>query len=921
MKKCLIMSCSFIAFCAYSLLYAGEVRDETGTVRKFGALNQNPRDIPWLIECPAAAANLLSRQYVNHRPNMPPVGNQGSQGSCVAWANAYYYKTYQEWLEHGWSYADAHHRFSPAFMYNLINGGVDGGSYASDAMQVLLNHGCANMADMPYNQNNCTNWPSESAYYSAIPFRCQTGYWIDVSNDPGITTLKQHLESGDNAVLYIHCWDNFLYIGNFHNTYCVSDVYGSNHGGHGVCIVGYDDTLTTHDGTGAFIVANSWGTGWGDQGYFWMSYEAVKSSITSQQWANYLTDKTYYSPNTRIWVKASHIKREWVYFTVQTQSWYYKFFDFYMPPQAGHPFPSNNIVLDITEAADFFSPNDKNYISFIATDWLTDDVFGTVDYAASLNNGWGVYSRSSETPMPIPDYGSDTLTLWQPTQKLHWQMFHHVPSHTGATTLHGDIDTVYAYWLYNTGRPVYSSPVLGDVDNDNKIEVVVGSNDSCVYAINGENGSFRWSHHTNGVITSAPCIGEIDQDTMLEVMVSSADGHIYALNGENGSFFWSYTTPYNIPSSPCLNDVDADGLLEIIFGSDNNTVYVVNGDNGSLLWSVGFGGDAISIPTCADINNDGFSEVVVGMGSMLCALQGKTGDTLWTCWTPGSIVSSPCIADIDGDTIPEIVFGSANRRLYALNGENGSLLWSYLTGGSACSSPCAGDIDGDSRPEVVIGCGDHSVYALNGANGSLLWSHPLGDSVLSSPCLGDIDGDNQLEVIVGSKDYYVYALNGGNGSVLWSYQTGGAVSSSPCLGDIDNDNQVEIVIGSCDGIIYALSGDPTGVAESSKSGNTYFNDESYLFPNYPNPSGASTVIRYFISRESKVKLVLYDITGKKIATLVDEQKNGGQHKFILERGNLSEKKLADGVYFIRLETENGAQTQKMVIITKSRLVR
>ena len=913
MKKCIVLICLFIFSCFY--LYADQALDETGTVRKFGALYQNPRDIPWLVECPPpAVANIQSRQYVNHRPNMPPVGNQGSQGSCVAWALGYYYKTYQEWLERGWSVTTPRHQFSPAFLYNLVNGGVDGGSYGSDAMLALLNHGCVNMVDMQYNQSNWTNWPSESAYYNAIPYRCDSAYWMNVSDDAGITALKQHLDGGDNAVLFIYCWSNFMDIGNYHNTYCVSDVYGTNYGGHGVCIVGYDDTLTTHDGTGAFIVANSWGYFWGDQGYFWMSYEAVKDNRTSQQWACYLKDRIHYTPTDEIWFEVTHQKREWVNFTVQTSSLTLAFFDFYMPGQAAHPFPPNKIVLDITDAVAYFMPNDRNFIFFTGVDELWDNVSGTIEYTASLNNEWGVHSSSSETPKQMPDYGSAMLTLWQPTQKLHWQMFHHVPSHTGTTALTGDIDTVYAYWLYETRRPVSSPPCLGDLDNDGKIEVVIGSNDSCVYALNGENGSYRWSYQTGGAIFSAPCLGEIDQDSLLEVVVGSADGKIYALNGENGSFLWSYTTPNSIRSSPCLNDADADGLLEVIVGSDDNKVYALNGEDGSLRWSHATGAGVVSTPACADINNDGFAEVVVGSGdSRIHVLRGKTGDTLWTYAAGGSVASSPCIADIDQDTIPEVIFGSADNHLYALNGENGSVLWSYQTNGGISSSPCAGDIDSDNLPEVAVGCNDHNVYALNGGIGSLLWSHPLGDSVISSPCLGDIDGDNQPEVIVGSKNGHVYALNGGNGSVLWSYQTGGGISSSPCLGDINNDNLVEIVVGSSDNTIYALSGDPTGIAESSRSANTT-NSESYLFPNYPNPCGANTVIRYLITRECRVKLVLFDVAGKKIATLVDGHKKPGQYELNLDRRSLPIERLPDGIYFICLESENGAKTQKLILI-------
>ena len=67
---------------------------------------------------------------------MPPVGDQGSQGSCTAWATTYYYKTYQEGQEQGWDLSDFSHRYSPAWTYNQINSGFDGGSWPGDAMEL-----------------------------------------------------------------------------------------------------------------------------------------------------------------------------------------------------------------------------------------------------------------------------------------------------------------------------------------------------------------------------------------------------------------------------------------------------------------------------------------------------------------------------------------------------------------------------------------------------------------------------------------------------------------------------------------------------------------------------------------------------------------------------------------------------------------
>jgi outer membrane protein assembly factor BamB len=77
---------------------------------------------------------------------------------------------------------------------------------------------------------------------------------------------------------------------------------------------------------------------------------------------------------------------------------------------------------------------------------------------------------------------------------------------------------------------VRSSPALGDIDNDGKLEVVVGSDDHKIYALNGENGSLLWSYSTGYFVRSSPSLGDIDNDGKLEVVVGSGDGNVYALS-------------------------------------------------------------------------------------------------------------------------------------------------------------------------------------------------------------------------------------------------------------------------------------------------------------------------------------------------------------------------------------------------------
>ena len=61
-------------------------------------------------------------------------------------------------------------------------------------------------------------------------------------------------------------------------------------GGQAIVAVGYDDTLkikNTHSGattTGALLVRNSWGTGWGEEGYGWLPYEYVLKEVAVDWW-------------------------------------------------------------------------------------------------------------------------------------------------------------------------------------------------------------------------------------------------------------------------------------------------------------------------------------------------------------------------------------------------------------------------------------------------------------------------------------------------------------------------------------------------------------------------------------------------------------------------------------------------------------
>jgi outer membrane protein assembly factor BamB len=331
-----------------------------------------------------------------------------------------------------------------------------------------------------------------------------------------------------------------------------------------------------------------------------------------------------------------------------------------------------------------------------------------------------------------------------------WQMYQGSQKHTGIQRMKANMSSSRSIkWTYTVGigisNSVYSSPAIGDINNDGIPEVVFGSRNTRIYALNGTSGTIVWSYLTGGWVTSSPAIGDINNDGIPEVVVGSSNGAVYALRGTDGSLLWSYTTGGSV-SSPAIGDINNDGIPEVVVGSSNGAVYALRGTDGSLLWS----------------------------------------------YTTGGSVSSPAIGDINNDGIRDVVVGSSNGAVYALRGTNGSLLWSYTIGGSV-SSPAIGDINNDGFPDVVVGSGDRIIYALRGDNGSLLWfSNPLCSSQSSRDGikLADIDPSSGLEVIVSTSSGCLYVFSS-SGSVLWSMLGIGLMTNSS-IGDVDGDGCVEI---------------------------------------------------------------------------------------------------------------------------------
>ena len=106
-------------------------------------------------------------------------------------------------------------------------------------------------------------------------------------------------------------------------------------------------------------------------------------------------------------------------------------------------------------------------------------------------------------------------------------------------------------------------------------------------------------------------------------------------------------------------------------------------------------------------------------------------------------------------------------------------------------------------------------------------------------------------------------------------------------------------------------GNPTSIKELS----TIVSPEGYqLNQNYPNPFNPTTTISYNIPQANHVVLKVYDIQGKEITTLVNEQKSSGQHHISWDGKDNNGLNVTSGLYVYKLIAGDVVKSNKMILV-------
>jgi len=338
---------------------------------------------------------------------------------------------------------------------------------------------------------------------------------------------------------------------------------------------------------------------------------------------------------------------------------------------------------------------------------------------------------------------------------------------------------------------IMTTPAIGDLDGDGDLEIVVAGIDRRVHAWHhtgqavagwpiyryDEQGNDKNDALLRGGLSS-PALGDLDGDGKLEVVVATMSppwdmtqpvtstnpnynyATLWAWHGDSSPVAgFPIVTEQVFTSSPALGDIDGDGRPEIVIGTGGDTlpgrqnvVWAYNHD-GSLLanWPRITQGPMPGSPALADIDKDGLKEVIIGCGTKFWETDCGDGNAKLYAWNS------------DGSNVPGFPAQPESASFW----KNGSYSMPF--------TPIVADYNGDGSLDILITQTGSWGVTLVGANGVTREKREINmeqKGLFSSPVIDDIDNDGFFEIIAaGGTD--------SNGLVFIWDETGARTSAAP----------------------------------------------------------------------------------------------------------------------------------------------
>lgn len=240
----------------------------------------------------SVAAPLSLAAAVDLRAFCSPIENQGVIGSCTAHAGVGMVEYYQR-RAYG-KYVNGSRLFLYKVTRNLLGWSGDTGAYLRSTMEALAMLGVPPEQYWPYDVSKYDVEPSAFLYALADNYEATSYYRLDPSGTTKaalLTAIKTNLAAGLPAMFGFTVYSSYTQASAANQGAIPYPVSGDKVvGGHAVMAVGYDDnkviknTASATSTTGALLIRNSWGTGWGNGGYGWLPYAYVQSGLATDWW-------------------------------------------------------------------------------------------------------------------------------------------------------------------------------------------------------------------------------------------------------------------------------------------------------------------------------------------------------------------------------------------------------------------------------------------------------------------------------------------------------------------------------------------------------------------------------------------------------------------------------------------------------------
>ena len=489
------------------------------------------------------------------------------------------------------------------------------------------------------------------------------------------------------------------------------------------------------------------------------------------------------------------------------------------------------------------------------------------------------------------------------------------PSYVIRTTNMGQNWSSYRNFFHLNGE------IIRDMEMINSTGFIVSNNGRI---LKSTTGGLNWSMDTSFMLPNPrgplfKCVNMLDENI---IYLSGAGGAV--LISSNSGLSWNYLTGYQ---------TDLTGIQFV----NDNTGYSI-GESGVFFKTTNSGNNWIESQTgfIRNLNSLYFTDVNTGYAAGDSGIVIKTinGGTNWIAQLSGTDKNLLSIVFANSTTGYATGGEQNNGQGVILKTTNAGQNWVTQLSGSSMNFTSLYFLNLDTGFAVT------NSNLFKTSNGGINWN------AIAGPEGYDIYFANSLTGYTTGSNLNVYkSTDGGNNWFVVRAGNNDGYRSIQFFGEFGiacgyNGNIMKTTNGGVNWVVFAkitenslsslyFTNENTGyvvgyygtILKTTNGGLSFLHTNNEIIPqkyllhhNYPNPFNPSTKIKFEVpvnlaGRNSNVKLIIFDVQGREISRLVDEELNAGVYEVTFDGSMFS-----SGIYFCRLETEGFSETGKMIMI-------